>query len=123
MQVLPVLVARAVALLWAAVWIYFFIAETTETAMQLSAGLPWLALGILFIGNALVPWRWEAAGSWSLIGVAVVVGIAYAVWAPGYLAGDVKTMTIVAFCCPPLLSGILLLVHRWSLLHRHSSLG
>ncbi len=112
MQVLLVLVARALALFWAAVWMYFFIAETTETAMQLSAGLPWLALGILFIAIALVPWRWETAGSWLLIVVAIVVGIAYAVWAPGYLAGDVKTMTIVAFSFPPLLSGILLFVHR-----------
>lgn len=121
MKVLLVLSARSLALLWAAIWMYFFVAETWETSTRFTAGLPWLALGILFIVLAVLPWRWEGPGSWILIATAITVGIAYTVWAPSYLATDVKALTTVAFSGPPLLSGLLLLTHWRTTMRRHSS--
>ena len=110
--------ARAIALLWAAFWMYFFIAETLSTGTGISSGFRWFVLGLLFLVLALIPWRWEIAGAWCLAAVAVIVGAAYAIWSPKHLSAGVKIETTILFSVPPLLAGFLFFAHRRLTLHR-----
>jgi hypothetical protein len=112
MKDLVTLSARAVALLWAAFWLCFFIAESLFTGTRLHEAIPWLVLGLVFLVVALIPWRWEVAGGYLLVGAALAVGIAYAIFAPRHLAGNIKLHTAILFSIPPLLAGFLFLTHR-----------
>jgi hypothetical protein len=63
----------------------------------------------------LVAWRWEVTGGVLLLIVGLTVGIAYAVSPPPQLPLVAVLITTVVFSAPPLLAGILFLLHQRSL--------
>ncbi len=105
-------VARVLALLWAGFWIFFFVAESWAWHTPALMAAPWVGAGLLFVILALAPWRWEATGGLLLAVVGLLVGVAYAIWAPSWLPLDSRVITSVVFSGPPLLAGILFLMHH-----------
>jgi hypothetical protein len=51
-KLLHVLLARALALLWAGFWMFFFVAESWAWHTPVPVALPWVGVGLLFF------WRW-----------------------------------------------------------------
>jgi hypothetical protein len=109
--------ARVLALLWAGFWIYFFIAESLASPPPVPIVLSAAGVGLVFIVLAFLPWRWEFTGGLALVIFGVLLGSAYAVWAPSRLSAGVRALTAATFGAPPLLAGILFLVHRRLVLH------
>ena len=62
-------IARALALLWAGFWAFFFIAESLASSTPLDRMGIGAAVGLAFVILALAAWRWEAAGAVVLMGV------------------------------------------------------
>ena len=102
------LLARALALLWAGFWMFFFVVESAVWHTPLSLALSWVGVGLLFILSALVPLRWEMIGGLLLIAVGLSAGVAHAIWWPSRLP------TTVVFSAPPMAAGTLFLIHRRS---------
>jgi len=103
------LLARALALLWAGFWMFFFVAESWEWHTPVLVALPWVGVGLLFVFLALVPWRWERTGGLVLVIVGLSAGVAYAIWAPPRLPLASRALATLAFSGPPLVAGILFL--------------
>jgi hypothetical protein len=104
--------ARALALLWAGFWVFFFIAESLAWHTPIDRMAMWVGLGLLFLVAALAGWRWEVVGGALLITVGVAAAIAYAVWGPRELRFTVRMITLVVFGVPPVVAGALFLVHH-----------
>ncbi len=108
MKVPLALLARALALLWAGFWMFFFVVESAVWHTPVPLALPWVAVGLLFIFSALLPWRWEMIGGLLLVVVGLSAGVVHAIWWPSRL------LTTVVFSAPPIAAGILFLIHRRS---------
>jgi hypothetical protein len=104
--------ARALALLWAGFWTFFFIAESLVWHARLDRMTIWVAAGLVFVILALVAWRWEVAGGLVLIAVGVLAALAYAIWGPRELSVSIRGVTLLAFGVPPVAAGILFLLHH-----------
>jgi hypothetical protein len=104
--------ARALALLWAGFWLFFFIAESWAWHSPLRVALPWVGVGLLFTALALLPWRWEATGGVLLVAAGVSAGIAYTIWPPTRLPVPVRILTTAVFGAPAIAAGILFLLHH-----------
>ena len=115
MTPLIMILARVLALLWAGFWIFFFVVESLVWATPLLPMLMWVGVGLVFLLLALVPWRWEVTGGWILAGAGVLIAIAYVIWAPSGLNVPTRVESTIAFGAPPLLAGILFLVHHRAL--------
>jgi len=115
MKVPVALVARTLALSWAGFWTFFFVAESAAWHTPVSVALLWLGLGLLFVVLALVAWRWEMTGGLLLIAVGLTIGVAYPIWAPPYLPVASQVLTTVVCAVPPVVAGILFLMHRRNL--------
>lgn len=112
MKLSLLLLARALALVWAGFWMFVLIAESWAWHTPVPMALPWMGLGLLFVFLALLPWRWELTGGLLLVVVGLLAGVAYAIWSPPQLPVASRVLTTVVFSVPPLAAGILLLVHR-----------
>jgi hypothetical protein len=108
--------ARALGLLWAGFWTYFFVAESSATGAPLRIAIVGSGTCLLSIVLALVPWRWEKTGGLLLIAVALAVGAVYAILAPSHLTTGVKALTTAMLAVPPLIAGIFFLLHRRAVL-------
>jgi hypothetical protein len=106
------LLARALALLWAGFWMFFFVAESWAWHTPVLVALPWVGVGLLFVVLALVPRRWELTGGLLLKVVGLSAGVAYAIWSPPRLRVASRVLTVIAFSGPPLAAGMLFLTHR-----------
>jgi hypothetical protein len=106
-----VLLARALALLWAGFWLFFIVAESLAWHTPLALMVPWVLAGLFFGLAALLPWRWEAAGGRLLIGIGLVASLAYAAWSPSGLPAWSRALTLFVFGAPPIVAGVLFLVH------------
>ena len=104
--------ARALALVWAGFWMFFFIVESWSWHTPLNAALPWVGAGLLFIVLALVPWRWELPGGLLLVVVGFAAGVAYAIWSAARLAVHGRMLTTLAISVPPIVAGVLFLMRR-----------
>jgi len=104
-------VARALALLWAAFWFFFFVADSWGWGTPVRVSASWLSVGRLFVILALVAWRWEATGGLLLAVAGLLIGVAYTIWPPPGLLVDSRAITTVVLSGPPLLAGILFLKH------------
>ena len=113
--------ARALALLWAGFWIFFFVASvvvepTPGRNIVLGAGVL-----LLFLILVLVPWRWEATGGVLLVVMSLLVGAIYAITSAAIVRADgtrlpaaIRAITTVVFTVPPLVAGIVFLMHHRS---------
>ena len=111
--------ARALALLWAGFWVFFFVGSVMvePTPGHVIAVGPVVLL--LFVTLALVPWRWEAAGGLLLVVMSLPIGVTYAIASASIvrrdgsrLPLDIRALTTLVFTGPPLVAGILFLIHR-----------
>jgi hypothetical protein len=110
-----VLLARALAVLWAAFWLFFFVAESLAFRTPALVAAPWVGVGLLFLVLALVPCRWERGGGFLLVGAGVALGAAYPIWAPPEPSVLSRVITTAILSGPPLLAGMLLLQHHRTL--------
>jgi hypothetical protein len=106
------LAARGLALLWAGFWLVFFVVESWVWHTPVNVMASWVALGLFFMLVAVVAWRWEVTGGLLLIVVGALAGLAYAIWAPEGLPPVSRLITTIVFSGPPILAGVLFLVHR-----------
>jgi len=67
MEIRRVLIARALALLWAGFWIFFFVAEGRAWRSPWWVMTFWYGVGLVFTVLALVPWKWETTGGVLLV--------------------------------------------------------
>jgi hypothetical protein len=106
------LVARALALLWAGFWLFFFVVESWAWRTPARVFASWAGVGLLFVILALVAWRWEATGGLLLVVVGLLIGVAYTIWPPPRLPLLSRMITTVVLSGPPLVAGILFLKHH-----------
>ena len=112
--------ARALALLWAGFWIVFFVGSVMVEPTYPRAVLVGSLVLLLFVILALVPWRWEAAGGLLLVAMSLLIGAAYAIASASFfrrndgsrLSLPVRAITTLLFAAPPLVAGILFLLHH-----------
>jgi hypothetical protein len=110
-----VLAARALALLWAGFWLFFVIAESWVCHTPVPMALPWVAMGLVFLFLAILPWRWERMGGLLPVMVGLSAEVAYAIWSPARLLVGIRVLTTVLLAGPPLTAGIVFLTHGWAL--------
>ena len=115
MKVPVAVVARTLALAWAGFWLFFFVAESAAWRTPVRVALLWVGLGLLFVVLALIAWRWEIAGGLLLMAAGLLTGVTYGVWSPTYLPVISRVSTIIVGAIPPVVAGILFLMHRRSL--------
>ena len=113
--------ARALAVLWAGFWIFFFVASVVVEGAPIRVVAPGAAVLLLFVVLALLPWRWEMAGGLLLVVMSLAIGVTYAVSSAAIIRNDgsrlslaVRGITAIAFTGPPLVAGILFLIHHRS---------
>ncbi len=106
------LFARALALLWAGLWMLFFIVESWVWHTPLLMALPWVGVGLVFVLVALAACRWGAMGGIPLVAAGLSAAVGYAIWAPPAVGTASRVLSTVAFGLPPLAAGILLLASR-----------
>jgi hypothetical protein len=102
-------IARALTVLWAGWWTYFALAVGFSEASR-----PWqlgpypLAATGLFLGSALIAWRFEAVGRWLLLLEALAVLIGYPLMSAGQFSPATVAFMLATLALPPLLAAILL---------------
>lgn len=112
MKLPMVLIARVLALLWAVFWLFFIVVESLVWRTPALLMASWVGLGLLFLILALLPWRREGTGGLLLAVAGLLVGVAYAIWAPPGLPLASRVITTIVFSGPPLVAGILFLSHH-----------
>jgi hypothetical protein len=118
MESLVKVIARTLAVLWAAFWLFVFTVESLVWRTPLRLMLVWVALGLLFGLLAAVARRWESVGGALLLLMGMVVGAGYAMSYPAQLAVWSVILTTTVLSVPPLVAGALFLLHhRASVIH------
>jgi hypothetical protein len=110
-----VLMARALALLWAGFWIWFFVAECWAWRSPWRAMAFWTAVGLAFSILALLPWKWQKTGGVLLVVSGLLIAVGYARWSTARLPFTSRAITTLLFGGPPLVAGILFLIHPGTL--------
>jgi hypothetical protein len=116
--------ARALALWWAGFWISFFVGSIMVEPTPAHAIVAGSVVLLLFVILVLVPWRWEAAGGLLLVVMGLLIGVTYAIASAWIIRNDgsrlplaVRAITTLVFAGPPLVAGVLFLLHH----HRMAS--
>ena len=111
--------ARALALLWAGFWTSFFVGSVMVEPTPAHAIVVGSVALLLFVILVLVPWRWEAAGGLLLVVMGLLVGVTYAIASAWIIRNDgsrlplaLRAITTLVFAGPPLVAGILFLLHH-----------
>jgi hypothetical protein len=117
--------ARALALLWAGFWMFFFVASVVAQHTPGHVMVLGAVVLLLFVILALVPWRWEVTGGLLLVVMSLLIGVTYAIMSAAIVRSDgsrlplaVRVITTVVFTGPPLVAGILFLIHHRSVTAR-----
>ena len=125
MKIWTVYGARALVLLWAGFWIFFFVGSAVVEGASGLVMVIGAAVLLLFAILALVPWRWEGTGGLLLVVTGLLAGVTYAIASAAIVRSDgsplplaVRAITTVVFTVPPLVAGILFLIHHRSLTTR-----
>ena len=114
MRTSVVVIARALALVWAGFWALFFVLESLAWHAPARVMTFWSVTGLLFVVLAIAPWAWEVTGGVLLIVAGPLIGAAYAIWSPPHLPLSARVITNAVLCGPPFLAGMLLLLQpRW----------
>ena len=109
MKLCMLFIPRALALLWAVFWLFFFVVESLVWRTPALVMASWVGVGVLFVILALLPWRKEGTGGLLLVIAGLLSGVAYVIWAPPGLSLASRVITTVVFSVPPLVAGILFL--------------
>ena len=113
LAVLSVYAARGLAILWAGFWIWFGFASGLAEGLTPRGVLVHTAVpGLFFLVFVAVAWRWEAVGGALLVLVSILIAIAYPM-----LFRRLPALTIfltdLTLALPPLVAGVLFLLHWW----------
>ena len=108
-------VARALVLLWAGFWICFFVAEGWAWRSPWRGMAFWAGVGLAFVILAFLPWKWQTMGGVLLVVSGLVIAVSYARWSPPRLPFTTRAITTVVFGGPPLVAGIIFLIHPGTL--------
>lgn len=103
--------ARAIALLWAAWWTFFVWATVASEGFLWPGPAVAAALGVLFLGSALLAWRWQHIGGLLLTVEGLLVVIGYPQMMAGVPSATVTTV-LLTLALPPLVAGALCLACR-----------
>jgi peptidoglycan/LPS O-acetylase OafA/YrhL len=114
-EIRMVFIARALALLWAGFWISFFVAEGWAWRSPWRVMAFWAGVGLAFSILALLPWKWQTTGGVLLVVTGLLVAVGYAWWSTPRLPFTSRAITTVVFGGPPLVAGILFLIHPGTL--------
>ena len=104
--------ARALALLWAGFWTFFFLVESLVWHTPTGRLILWVAVGLGFVIVALMAWRWEAAGGLTLIVVGSLAALVYGIFGPRKLSLPIRVATLLSFGVLPVTAGALFLMHH-----------
>jgi hypothetical protein len=106
-----VFIARTLALLWAGFWLFFFVVESWAWHTPPLLAVSWVGVGLCFVILAIVPWRWEVAGGLVFVVLGLLIGVAYSIWPPQLPLAS-RMITTVLLTGPPIVAGILFLMHH-----------
>lgn len=108
------LVARILALGWAAFWLLFGVASGLGEGLRIGGILMHIVLpGGVFLGIALLAWRWPNHGVFVLEAVGVFVLVGYPVVMRHFPSSTIIFVELT-MALPPIAAGImLLLAHRY----------
>ncbi len=104
--------ARALAVLWAGFWTFFFTAESLTWHTPFHRMVVWVCVGLIFIVLALAAWWREVAGGLMLIAAGVVSALVYAIWGPQGLSLASRVEVLLLFGVPPAVAGASFLIHH-----------
>ena len=103
--------ARIIALLWAGFWMFFGIASGIGEGLRLTGILMHVLLpGLVFLGIALLAWRWETHGAILFMTIGLIVLIAYPILFGGKFPLSTIIFVDLTMALPPLVAGALLFV-------------
>lgn len=100
--------ARILGLLWAGFWLFFGIASGVGENLQLSGIIMHILFpGLVFLGIALLAWRWPNHGVFVFLLIGAFVLIGYPVMMHHFPLSTIIFMELT-MALPPILAGILL---------------
>lgn len=67
--------------------------------------------GLIFLGSAVIAWRWESMGSAILLLEGLAVGVGYPMLVAGRFPVSTTAFVLLTMALPPLAAGILFLIH------------
>lgn len=112
-----VIIARTLAILWSLFWVWFGIASAIFEQLDTSGRILHVAVpGLFFVVLTLIVWRWEALGGGLLLLAGAAICVAYPLIFGQRFKWQVVFLVLLTMALPPLLAGVLFLVH-WR--HRH----
>lgn len=118
MKTLNAQMARALAVVWAGFWSFFFIAESLAWHAPFRVTAFWAGVALCFVALALVPWLWQTAGGVLLVLAGPAIAAAYAAWSPANLTTRIRVITAAILGAPPVFAGALFLTHPRAITRR-----
>jgi hypothetical protein len=116
-----VVIARTLAILWSLFWVWFGIASAIFEQLDTAGRILHVAVpGLFFVVLVLIVWRWEALGGGLLLLAGAAICVAYPLLFGPRFAWPVVAMVLLTMALPPLLAGVLFLVH-WRHGHHHGT--
>lgn len=104
--------ARIIGLAWASFWLFFGIASSIGENLQLTGMVMHVLFpGVIFLGIALLAWRWETHGAVLFIAIGVIAMALYPVVFGGRFSFSTVIFVELTMALPPIIAGILLLIH------------
>jgi hypothetical protein len=114
-----VIIARTVTAAWSLFWVWFGLASARYEQLDAIGTLVHVAVpGIIFFLLLLVVWRWEMVGGGLLILASLAILVAYPLVFGPRFRWQVVALVLLTMALPPLLAGVLFLVH-WRHGHHH----
>lgn len=105
-------IARAVAFVWAAFWLFFGISSGLGEGLNLSGIIMHVLFpGVLFLAIALFAWRWPLHGATVLMLSGLAVLILYPLEMREAVSLSTILFVVLTMGVPPLIAGGLMFIH------------
>lgn len=103
-----VFAARVIGTLWALFWLWFSVASALGEELRLGGFLMHIAFpGILFLGVALLAWRWPQHGALVFVTIGLIVIVGYPLMM-SHMPFHTIFFVELTMGLPPLLAGLFL---------------
>lgn len=97
--------ARGLSFLWAGFWVWFGLASGIGEKLSGVGVLMHTLPGMVFLVPTVAAWKWPGVGGWVLVGMGVVIAVAYGMFPPKHLPLQAVVMTDLMLALPPLIAG------------------
>lgn len=105
-------IARTVAFVWAAYWLFFGITSGVGEGLKLAGIIMHVVFpGVMFLAMALFAWRWPVHGAIVLMLCGMAALILYPLEMRGAIVLSTLMFVILTMGLPPLLAGVLMFIH------------